>query len=222
MQALSSRVLVVILVEHVAHLIIFIVLIEQIWLFHDRVAHRNVRVLNRRVEHVTAYSPEVHSFFKSFHQLELLLFNQVLLDLGSVKLAALLDKSFTRHKLSHILMSALWMKGTKIIVIEIIDIVSVDDIFFHELFQDFRSEFVLELRCLRFLHKVLAHDLNVLIEFTRTVHCLHVLLDGGTRLDLGIVCVVLEVSEALRIPSDPLLLPHVSLVHVFLIHTEFI
>jgi len=81
---------------------------------------------------------------------------------------------------------------------------------------------VLELWGTSLFKQVLSHDCEILMEFTRAVHSLHILLNGGVFLDLGVVSEVFEVSVAVGVAADLFLLVHVPLVVVLLIKNEFV
>ena len=61
--ASSLRLLALVLV-HVAHFIVKDILVEQVRLLHDRVAHRDVRVVQGHAEKVTIVCKEINSFLE--------------------------------------------------------------------------------------------------------------------------------------------------------------
>ena len=72
MQLLTCLILGVVVVVLIAKLIIFEVFIHQVRLFHDGVAHGNVRIDHRLMEQELACLPEINSLLKRLHKGELL------------------------------------------------------------------------------------------------------------------------------------------------------
>jgi len=91
-----------------------------------------------------------------------------------------------------------------------------------QLLKDFCLPAVLELWGASLFKQVLPLDCEIFMKFNRTVHSFHIILNGGIFQDLGVVSKVFEVTEAVRVAADFLLLVHVPLIVVFLIKNEFV
>ena len=81
---------------------------------------------------------------------------------------------------------------------------------------------MLELWGASLFKQVLPLDCEIFMKFNRTVHSFHIILNGGIFQDLGVVSKVFEVTEAVWVAADFLLLVHVPLIVVILIKNEFV
>ena len=100
MHALRRLVLAIQVLESVAELVTFKILVEQIWLLHNGISHGDVGVCQRHVEHVLAYHPEVHSLLQSIDHLEDLFVDKGILDLLRIHLTTLLDENVATDEFS--------------------------------------------------------------------------------------------------------------------------
>ena len=101
MQFLASLILGIVVVVLISEFVILQVLIEQVWLFHDSVAHRYVGVSKRHMEHMSACLPEVNRLFEGLDQSELFPCKQPSLHFIREPLAAIIDKLFGLQVFRH-------------------------------------------------------------------------------------------------------------------------
>ena len=101
MQFLTSLILGIVVVILISELVIFQVLIQQIWLLHDSVTHRNVGVSKRHMEHMGARLPEIDRLLKGLDQRELFPLKQLSLHFIREPLAAIIDELFGLQVFRH-------------------------------------------------------------------------------------------------------------------------
>ena len=113
MQFLASLILGIVVVILISKFVVLQVLIEQVWLFHDSVAHRYVSIGKRHMEHVRACLPEIHRLFKGLDQSELLPLKQPTLHFFRESLAAIIDELFGLQVFRHTWLIFFWVDLAK-------------------------------------------------------------------------------------------------------------
>jgi hypothetical protein len=223
-EAFTSRVLLVVIVHHVAKLVALNILVEHVGLLHDGVAHGDVGVGQREVEHMLAHLPEVDGLLQSLNKREMLPVDDSFLDLFREELPGLRDKDIAGDKLLHVL-------DTSIVDLKVINIYTsevhflVISVYVHSHFpvqvsKNLELPFVLELWRVRLLDQVRPNNCKVVVELTGTVHQLHILLNSRVSLGLGVIGKVFEVAETVWVAADLIILVQVPLIVVLLVENE--